>query len=163
VNRAAEQEPEKFADVRDEMNRSGKVNAAYAQVRRHERHEDIVQITIACCAGRIGEELKKIPKATYKGGAKKQSRPEAKKVSEKEATGIKKDQRSRFGKLADLGMEKVEEISRKLQAHYYSARPFPFVLAPVCLAPGPALRLHGSVSPAHSTEQNCGQLINIRV
>jgi len=37
-------------------------------------------------------------------------------ITPKEAAGIKKDQRSRFGQLAGLGMDKVEKIGRNLLA-----------------------------------------------
>jgi N6-adenosine-specific RNA methylase IME4 len=79
------------------------------------------QITIACCQARIGEELAKIPKARGGGQVPKSERKngnltDEKSISEKEATGIDKSARSRAGRLAKLGMSKVEEIGRELIA-----------------------------------------------
>src|SRR5262249_27940167 len=74
------------------------------------------QITIACCQTRIGEELAKVEPAKTGPKPKTLGSAEGTKSAGKAATGIPKVPRSRFGKLAGLGMSKVEDIGRALLA-----------------------------------------------
>jgi hypothetical protein len=64
---------------------------------------------------RIALELRKVPKATHKGGAKKQSPSQGKLVVGREATGIKHSTRSRLGKLADKSDAEIKATANRLR------------------------------------------------
>jgi N6-adenosine-specific RNA methylase IME4 len=71
---------------------------------------------------RIAEELRKVPKATYKGGPKKQSPTDGKSVG-RESTGISHSTRSRLGKLADRSPADLKATANKLRADGKDATP----------------------------------------
>ncbi len=112
------------------MKRELTLAKTYAEIRKIEAQAQVIlkalgsqvdevkgeaQVTIACCQTRIGEEVKKIPKAS--GGDRKSKIPRRESLKPgKAATGIKPTQRHRFDKLADLGMDNVEKIARELLA-----------------------------------------------
>src|ERR1700730_927908 len=63
---------------------------------------------------RIGEEIKKVPKATYKGGPKKQSPLGGKLVAGREATKIPHTSRSRLQNLAAIERDKLKAMAEEM-------------------------------------------------
>jgi N6-adenosine-specific RNA methylase IME4 len=63
---------------------------------------------------RIGEEIKKVPKATHKGGPKKQITPQGKSVAGRAATGIPGTSRSRLQKLANIERDKLKAMAEEM-------------------------------------------------
>src|SRR5262249_7546669 len=79
--------------------------------------------TILVASVRIGEEINKVPKATHKGGPKKQSSQAGKSVAGRGALGVPKTSRSRLTKLADKGAAAVRQAAKKLRAEGKDATP----------------------------------------
>jgi len=77
-------------------------------------------ILVACV--RIGEEIKKVPKAGGPGRSKRTPRT-GKSLSGREATGVPKNKRSQVGKLADAGAKKVKETAEALREQGKDATP----------------------------------------
>src|SRR5262249_2616544 len=112
------------------------------------------QITIACCQTRIGEELSRI--VPGKGGRPKTGSLQGTGFAPKKATGISKPQRSRFGRLAGIGMAKVEGIGRALLAEGQDAT----VKAILAVAKeGEIKEQRGAVEARRDRGANVGDLI----
>jgi N6-adenosine-specific RNA methylase IME4 len=73
------------------------------------------EVVILDGRARIGEELEKVPKATHRGGPKKQFTPEGKLVDGRAATSIPGTSRARLKKLAALGKAKRHAVAKELQ------------------------------------------------
>ena len=76
---------------------------------------------ILAAGARIGEEIAKVPKATHKGGPKKQSPAQGKSVG-REATGLAHTTRARYQKLA-AAKPKLKAIAAKLREQGKDATP----------------------------------------
>jgi N6-adenosine-specific RNA methylase IME4 len=72
--------------------------------------------TILVANRRIGEEVAKVPKATHKGGPKKQITRPGKSVAGRAATDIPGTSRSRLKKLVDIPVAELKSVAAELRA-----------------------------------------------